>query len=77
MARCMLHEKNPPKQFLAKVTNITVFLHNRLPTKAPKNLTLLEAWYGYKPSPNLKVFHCLCFTNIPQVKRDKLDNKAI
>ena len=40
--------------------------------------TPFEVWYGYKPSLNfLKVFGCLCFTLVPQVKRDKLDKKAL
>ena len=38
--------------------------------------TPLEAWYGYKPKLlNLMTFGCLCFSYIPQVKRDKLDKK--
>jgi len=40
--------------------------------------TPFEAWYGYKPTLSfLKVFSCLCFVHIPQVKRDKHDKKAI
>ena len=40
--------------------------------------TPFEAWYGYKPSLSfLKVFGCVCFAHVPQVKRDKLDKKAI
>ena len=55
-----------------------MFLQNRLPTRALKDQTPFEAWYGYKPSLNfLKVFGCLCFTLVPQVKRDKLDKKAL
>jgi len=77
MARCMLHEKELPKTFWAEAANTTVFLQNRLPTKALKDKTPFEAWYGYKPSLTfLKVFGCVCFVYIPQVKRDKLDKKA-
>ena len=51
--------------------------HCCIPTKALKDLTPYEAWYGYKPSLKfLKIFDCLCFTYIPQVKHDKLDKKA-
>jgi hypothetical protein len=54
-----------------------VFLLNRLPTRALQNKTPYEAWHGYKPSlQNLKIFGCLCFTYVPQVRRDKLDRKA-
>lgn len=50
---------------------------NRLPTKALHKKTPFEAWYGYKPKLlNLKIFSCLCFSYIPQFKRDKLDKKA-
>jgi hypothetical protein len=43
-----------------------------------KDKTPFEAWYGYKPSLTfLKVFGCVCFAHVPQVKRDKLDKKAI
>lgn len=78
MARCMMHEKNLPKKFWAEAANTAVFLQNRLPTKAVKNQTPFEAWYGYKPPVNfLRVFGCLCFTYVPQVKRDKLDKKAV
>jgi len=78
MTRCMLHEKELPKQFWAEAANTAVFLQNRLPSKALEDKTPFEAWYGYKPSLSfLKVFGSVCFVHIPQVKRDKLDKKAI
>jgi len=66
MTRCMLHEKNLPKKFWAEAANTSVFLQNRLLTRAVKDQTPFEAWYGYKPSLNfLKIFGCLCFTFVP------------
>ena len=57
MTRCMLYEKNLPKKFWAEAANTAVFLQNRLPTKAVKNQTPFEDWYGRKPSLNfIKVF---------------------
>ena len=42
-----------------------------------KNKTPFEAWYGVKPVvEHLKVFGSLCYTHVPDVKRDKLDYKA-
>ena len=77
MTRCLLHDKGLPKKFWAKAANTTIFLLNRLPTKALQQRTPFEAWYGYKPMlKNLKTFGCLCFSYIPQVKKDKLDMKA-
>jgi len=78
MTQCMMHEKNLPKQFWAKSTNTVVYLQNRLPTRAIKDMMPFKAWYGYKPSLNfLKIFGCLCFTHVPQIKRDKLDKRAL
>ena len=78
MARCMLHEKGLPKSFWAEAANTAIFLQNRLPSVAIEDKTPFEAWYGYIPSLSfLKVFGCLCFVHVPQVKRDKLDKKAI
>ena len=77
MTRCMLHEKNLPKKFWAEAAHTAIFLQNRLLSKAVKDQTPYEAWYGYKPSLNfLKIFGCLCFTHVPQNKRDKLDKRA-
>jgi transposase InsO family protein len=77
MARCLMHEKQLPTNFWAEAANTSVFLLNRLPTKAVEGKTPFEAWYGYKPSlHNLKVFGCVCFTTVPQVNRDKLDKRA-
>jgi len=48
-----------------------------LPTKALEKLTPLKGWQDIKPSvKNLKVFGCLYYTHVPEVKRDKLDKKA-
>ena len=78
MERCMLHKMELPKTFWAEEANTVVFVQNQLPTKALEDKTPFEAWYGFKPSLNfLKVFGCVCFVHIPQVKRDKLDKKAI
>ena len=77
MTRCMLHDKELPKKFWVEAVSTVVFLQNRLPTKALKNKTPYEAWYSYKPSFNfLKVFDCVCFSHIPQVKHVKLDKKS-
>ena len=76
MTKCMLHDKELSKKFWAKATNTTVFLYNRLPTKELNDKTSFEAWYGYKPSLDfLRVFDCVCFSHVSQVKRDKLDKK--
>lgn len=77
MTRCLLYEKDLPKEFWAEAANTSVFLLNRLPTRVLEMKTPFEAWFDVKPIlRNLKVFGCLCFSHIPQVKRDKLGEKA-
>ena len=49
MTRCLLHDKRLTKNLWAKATNTTVFLLNKLPTKALQQKTPFKAWYGYKP----------------------------
>ena len=50
MARCLLHDKDLPKKFWAEAASTSVFLLNRLPTKALSKSTPFEAWYGFKPN---------------------------
>ncbi|KAJ8771243.1 hypothetical protein K2173_026131 [Erythroxylum novogranatense] len=77
MARCMLHEKELPKNLWAEAASTAIFLLNRLPTRAVHGKTPFEAWFGYKPClQNMKIFCCLSFSYVPQKKRDKLDKKA-
>ena len=77
MARCLMFEKSLPKEYWVEAANTDVFLLNRLPTKAVEGRTSFEAWYGFKPSlKNLRIFGCLCFVHVPQIKRDKLDKRA-
>jgi len=77
MTRCLLHDKGLPKNLWAEAANTVVFLLNRFPIKAVQQKTPFKAWYGYKLKlQNLKTFSCLCFSYIPQVKRDKLDKKT-
>ncbi|XP_016747483.1 uncharacterized protein [Gossypium hirsutum] len=60
-----------------EAVNVAVYLQNRLPTKAMKEKTLFEAWFGCKPSvSHLKIFCCICYVHIPTIKTDKLDKKA-
>ncbi|KAG8477669.1 hypothetical protein CXB51_027663 [Gossypium anomalum] len=78
MARCLLFEKNLPKTMWAEAVNTAVYIQNSLPTKALAHKTPFEAWFGFKPSlAHMKVFGCLCYSQIPAVKRDKLSKRAI
>jgi len=42
------------------------------------NLTLEEAWSGYKPSvAHMKSFGCVTYAHVPKEKREKLDDKNV
>ncbi|KAG8492727.1 hypothetical protein CXB51_010487 [Gossypium anomalum] len=78
MARCLLFEKNLPKTIWAEAVNTAVYIQNRLPTKALAHKTPSEAWFRFKPSlAHMKVFGCLCYSQVPAVKRDKLSKRAV
>jgi hypothetical protein len=73
----MLHEKELPKKLWVEALNTSVYLLNILPTRALQKRPSFEAWFGYKPDlQHLKIFGCICFTYVPQVKRDKPDKKS-
>ncbi|KAG8481669.1 hypothetical protein CXB51_026598 [Gossypium anomalum] len=62
----------------AEAVNTAVYIQNRLPTKALAHKTPFEAWFGFKPSlAHMKVFGCLCYSQVPAVKRDKLSKRAV
>ena len=77
MAICLLLERMIPNQFWAEAVNTSVYLLNRLPTKALQDMTPYEAWCGNKPSiHHLRIFGCIFYYQVPKTKRSKLDNKA-
>ncbi|KAK8628128.1 hypothetical protein V6N13_063840 [Hibiscus sabdariffa] len=77
MARCILMEKNLPKKFWAEAVRTTVYLLNRLLTKAIQDKNPVEAWFGRKASAkHLRVFGSIFYAHIPVQKRSKLDAKA-
>ncbi|KAG8472606.1 hypothetical protein CXB51_034394 [Gossypium anomalum] len=77
MASCMLFEKNLPKNLWAEAANTAVYVQNRLPTKALEQKTPFEACFGFKSSlAHLRIFGCLCYSQVPSVKRSKFDKRA-
>lgn len=77
MVRSMLSEKMIPKTFWPEAVNWTVYVLNRSPTLAVKNVTPEEAWSGVKPSvEHFRVFGCVSHVHVPDVRRTKLENKS-
>jgi hypothetical protein len=63
MAWALLKQRGIPDVFWGEVMVMTVYILNRLPTKALNGRTSYEAWHGRKPTvSHLRVFGCLTFT---------------
>ncbi|KAL6321847.1 hypothetical protein AAG906_035546 [Vitis piasezkii] len=78
MVRSMLSEKKIPKTFWPEAVNWTMYVLNRSPTVAVKNVTPEEAWSGVKPTvEHFRVFGCVAHVHVPDAKRTKLDNKSL
>lgn len=78
MVCSMLSDKNMPKTFWPEAVNCTIYVLNRCPTLAVKDVTPEEAWSGVKPSvDHFRVFGCIAHVHVPEVRRTKLDNRSI
>ena len=78
MVHSMLSNKNIPKTFWPEAVNWTIYVLNRCPTLAVKDVTLEEVWSGVKPSvDHFRVFGCIAHVHIPEERRTKLDNRSI
>lgn len=77
MAKSMLFEKRMPKEFWPEVVNTIVYLLNRCPKIVVWSITPFKSWSGRKLSVNhLKVFGCVCYAQVPKVKRKKLEESS-
>lgn len=77
MVRCILPEKQVPKEFWPKAVNQMVHVLNRCPTLAVKDMTPEEAWCGFKPFvDHFRVFGFIGQVHIPDNKRQKFDDKS-
>ena len=75
--RALLIHARLPNHFWALALRAAVYLRNRSPTSAVDGMTPLEAWTGQRPSlGHLRVFGCLAYAHVPDVKRGKLDPKS-
>ncbi|CAL8165494.1 unnamed protein product [Prunus armeniaca] len=66
-----------PLEFWAEAVNTAVYVLNRCPTKALEKKTPFEAYSGRKPGiKHLRVFGSLCYAQIPEQQRQKLDQTS-
>ena len=78
MVRAILSEKEVPKSFWADAVQWANHVLNRSPTTIVKDMTPEEAWSGSKPSVgHFRVFGCIGYAHIPEVKRTKLDDRSV
>ncbi|XP_052882313.1 uncharacterized protein LOC128290624 [Gossypium arboreum] len=78
VARCLLFQSKLPGKIWAEAVNTSLYLLNKLPTRAVKEKTPFEAWYGLKPSvSHLKVIGCVCYVLIPAERRTKLERRYV
>lgn len=78
MVRSMLSHKKMPKTFWPEAVNWSVYIQNRSPTIAVKDVTPEEAWSGKKPSVHFfRVFGSIGYVHIPNSQRKKLDDKSV
>ena len=75
--RSMLVDAKLPHKFWAEALSTAVYLKNRSPTKALKNMTPYEAWTKEKPKvEHLRVFGCDAYAHVAKDERQKLDSKS-
>lgn len=70
MARSLLKGMNIPGKLWGEAIRHSVYLLNRLPTKAMGDKTSFESWCGRKPNLGyLKVMYCSCQNNWPSFEK--------
>ena len=78
MVRAALLEKDVPRVFCPDAVQWVNHVLNRSPTLIVRDMTPEEAWSGRKPSvEHFRVFGCIGYVHIPDVKRSKLDDKSV
>lgn len=75
-ARSMLIGSSLPKTFWAEAVNTACYVQNRMPGKRNES-SPFETFFGEKPTlTNMHIFGNEAFVKVPDVKRNKLDDKA-
>lgn len=77
MVRSLLKERNLPAKLWGEAARHSVYLLNRLPTRALSGGTSYEVWTGRKPElGHIRVFGCVAHMKVPGVHTKKLDNRS-
>ena len=77
MKRSFLKESGLPAFMWGEAVRHSIYVLNRLPTRALKGRTPYEAWNGEKPDlSHLRIFGCIAVMNIPAKHTRKLDDRG-
>ena len=77
MVRSLLARGKIPKSFWLEAVNWSIHVLNRSPTFAVQNMTLEEAWSGWKPAiDHFRIFGSITYAHVLDKKRKKLDDKG-
>lgn len=77
MARSCLKEMKLPNIMWGEAVRHSIYLLNRLPTRALTGMTPYEAWNEEKPHiGHIKVFGCLGHMKVPSQHCQKLDDRS-
>ncbi|KAK1409296.1 hypothetical protein QVD17_35822 [Tagetes erecta] len=77
MTRSILKSMQVPDQCWGEAVRHSVYLLNRIPTKAVKNSTPYEQWRGRKPIlSHIKVFGCVAFAKKLETGIKKLEDRS-
>ncbi|KAL8116611.1 hypothetical protein AgCh_022957 [Apium graveolens] len=77
MVRSFLMQMKMTANFWGEAVRHTIYILNRLPTRALSGMTLYEAWKNEKPNiGHVKVFGCKAYMKIPNNSTRKLDNRS-
>ena len=77
MARSMLQLAGLSHKFWEEAVGTACYIQNRGFHRSLGMTTPFELWHGHKPNlDNLRIFGCIAFAFVPEVKRNKLDARA-
>ena len=77
MVQSLLMRSGIPRSFWPKAVNWSSHILNRSPTLVGQDMTPKEAWNGRTPLvDHFRIFRCIAYAHIPDVKISKLDNKG-
>lgn len=77
MAGSFLKEMKMPNSFWGEAVRHSIYILNRLPTRAVSGVTPYEAWSGEKPHVgHIRVFGCVAYMKVPSINLRKLDDRS-